>query len=118
MPSLVKCVSVHGSRVTSVQRDIEPQTGRGLCFAVEWPMAAATGRRGRPSRGEFRHRFQAKPAPQFRRGGQAHGASSGRHALFAHGPGWNKTAADYAILRGHHRSLLEKTIPPMIGDGR
>src|SRR5262249_50769771 len=32
--------------------------------------AAATRRRGPPSSGEFRHRFQPQPAPQFRQGGQ------------------------------------------------
>src|SRR5262249_11028016 len=48
-------VTVHGPRVTSVQRAIEPRTGRGRGFAVEWPKVGGRGRRA-----AFKRRF---PAP-------------------------------------------------------
>src|SRR5262249_12851265 len=38
-------VTVHGPSVTSVQRTIEPQTGRGRGFALEWTKVGGRGRR-------------------------------------------------------------------------
>jgi hypothetical protein len=52
---------------------VESRTGQGLCFAVGWPRSLGRRNRGPgPSNSEFRHRFQAKPAPHFRRGLQGH----------------------------------------------
>jgi putative SOS response-associated peptidase YedK len=53
----MRAVSVHGPRVTSVQRDIEPRTGRGRGFALEWPKV---GGRSDWEAGAFKGRF---PAP-------------------------------------------------------
>src|SRR5262249_20880086 len=45
VPNPPSHVTVHGSRVTSVQEDSEPRTGRGRGFALEWPKVGGRSHR-------------------------------------------------------------------------
>src|SRR5262249_35539193 len=72
-------VSVHGSRVTSAQRDIEPRTGRGLCFVVEWPKDV--GGSHREAGTAFKWRIPAPISSQTRSTIPARGTVVGRQAM-------------------------------------
>jgi hypothetical protein len=61
---VLRRVSVHGSRVTSVQRDIESRTRRGQGFAVEWPKDG--GRSHQEAGAAFKWRIPALISSQTR----------------------------------------------------
>src|SRR5262249_68919 len=48
----------------------------------------------------------------------AHRASPGVTGLLAGGPGWYNSATDYAILRGHHRTLILSLTISFLSDPR